>query len=246
MPDNLLFPPVNEILAALPQDEFQRLTANSDFVWLSVGKVLYETLDEIKTVFFPCSAIVSLVSILENGSSTEVSIVGNSSMLGLSVILGEGISFNRAFVQVAGSAIKISTDTLKREFARKGMLHELLMLCVEFRINEVSQLAVCNRHHTIEQRLAYWLLRLKDLIQSDEIFLTQEFIAKMLGVRRASVTVAAQALQQVGAIGYSRGNIIILDLNTLKNKSCECYEFQKAVFCRSLGLKSKSKICLGS
>lgn len=246
MPDNLLASSVNQILVALPKDEYQSLGTDANSVELSTGTVLYETLDTIETVFFPCSAIISLVSILENGATTEVGLVGNTSMLGLSVILGNDISFERAIVQVAGIAIKIPAHAVKREFARGKKLQKLLLLCAEIRISEASQLAVCNRHHTVEQRLAYWLLRIRDLIHSEEIPLTQEFIAKMLGVRRASVTVAAQGLQQTGAIGYSRGNIMILNLQALKAKSCECYEFQKARFCHSLGLKINSNICLKS
>lgn len=227
--------PVNQILAALPEEEYQRIALELTTVDLPLGKVLYETLDEIETVYFPNQAIISLVSVLESGTTTEVGIIGRSSLLGLSVVLGGNRSQHRAIVQLPGSLVKVSASTIKNEFFRGGKLQELLLLSAEHRIREVSQLAVCNRHHTIEQRLARWLLQVRSSIQSDNLPLTQDFLAKMLGVRRAGVTVAAQKLQRAGAIKYSRAYITISNLQTLKDVSCECYEFQRREFYRLFG-----------
>ncbi|MGV2828447.1 Crp/Fnr family transcriptional regulator [Myxosarcina sp. GI1(2024)] len=227
--------PINQILAALPEEEYQWLALKLTKVNLPRGTVLYESLDEIETVYFPNEAIVSLVSYLEDGSTTEVGIVGRNSLLGLPIILGGNRSHHRALIQLPGSLTKISAEVIKREFYRGGKLQKLLLLSAEHRITQISQLAICNRHHTVEQRLARWLLQVRSLIQCDELPLTQEFLAKMLGVRRASVTVTAQNLQKAGAIVYSRGSIIIINLQLLEEISCECYEFQRADFYRLFG-----------
>ncbi|MBE9044823.1 Crp/Fnr family transcriptional regulator [Pleurocapsales cyanobacterium LEGE 10410] len=217
-------PSANRLLLALSDTEYQRLEPYVASVDLPLGMVLYEALEEIDTIYFPCDGLISLVSTLENGATTEIGLIGATGMVGLPVILGSGRSNHRAIVQVAGNVTKISAVILKQEFDRGGELQKILHRYIETRLNEVAQLAVCNCHHTIEERLARWLLTVQDLIQSDELPLTQEFIGNMLGVRRSSVTVSAGILQQAGLIRYSRGKITVLDRSNLEQTACECYE----------------------
>ena len=217
----------NRLLAALPEDEYQRLELYLIPVSLSVGTVLYEVSEKIDTVYFPKNGLISLVSTLSNGSTTEIAIIGGTGMLGISVLLGNGYSNHRAMVQVPDGAFKISARVLKQEFDRGGALQKILYRYIETRIKEVSQLAVCNRHHTIEERLARWLLTVQDLHQSDELLLTQEFISHMLGVRRSSVTLIAGAFQRAGLVSYSRGKITILDRQGLEDTACECYQLTR-------------------
>ena len=214
----------NRILAALPKDEYQRLEPYLTSVSLDTGTILYEASDTVETVYFPNSALISLVYILANGATTEISLVGSTGIIGLPAILSNGYSHHRALIQVADSVTKIPASVVKREFDRGGKLQRLLLDYAQTRINQVAQLAVCNRHHIIEERLARWLLTVSDLIQSNELFLTQEFLSDMLGVRRSGVTVSAGTLQQAGMIRYSRGKITILDREELENTACECYE----------------------
>jgi CRP-like cAMP-binding protein len=214
----------NRLLAALPKNEYQRLEPHLKSVSLPVGEVFYEASEKIETVYFPNKALISLVSTLKNGATTEIALVGGTGIVGLPVILGDGYSSQRAIVQVADGAIKISALILKQEFERGGELQKLLLRYVETRLSEVAQLAVCNRHHVIEERLARWLLTVQDLIQSDKLPLTQEFIGNMLGVRRSGVTIAAGVLQNAGMISYSRGKITVLNREALEDTACECYE----------------------
>lgn len=219
-----LSPSANRLLASLPQNEYERLEPHLISVSLSVRTVFYEASEKIETVYFPNTSLISLVNTLENGATTEVSLVGGTGMIGLPAILGSGISLNRAVVQVSDNAMKISAEILKQEFKRGGELQNILHCYIETRLNEVSQLAVCNAHHTIEERLARWLLTTSDLIQSDELPLTQEFLGNMLGVRRSGVTLSAQLLQRVGIISYRRGRITILNRRALEDVCCECYQ----------------------
>ncbi|MGV2831035.1 Crp/Fnr family transcriptional regulator [Myxosarcina sp. GI1(2024)] len=214
----------NRLLASLPEDEYQRLEPHLTSVQLPVNTVLYEASEKIETVYFPNTAIISIVSILSNGATTEVGLVGGTGMVGLPVIVGSGYSRNRAIVQAPNEAMKISAKILQREFERGEELQKLLLRYIESRLNEVAQLAVCNAHHTIEERMATWLLTTRDLIQSDNLNSTQEFLSQMLGVRRAGVTITAQILKRAGMISYSRGRIQILDCEALKNTTCECYQ----------------------
>lgn len=213
----------NRLLAALPEAEYQRLEPYLTSVSLSAGTVLYEASEKIDTVYFPNTALISLVSILENGATTEISLIGGTGMVGLPVILGSGYSNHRAIVQVPDNVMKISALVLKREFDQGGELQKILHRYIETRLNEVAQIAVCNRHHTIEKRLARWLLTVRDLTQSDKLPLTQEFLGNMLGVRRSGVTLVAGAIQQAGVINYSRGKITILNREALEDVACECY-----------------------
>ena len=214
----------NRLLSSLPEIEYQRLEPHLFPVKLSVGTIFYEALEKIETVYFPETALISLVSTLENGATTEIGIVGGTGIVGLSVCLGSGYSKHRAIVQVADGALKISAHILKQEFERGGELQRVLLRYTETRLDEVSQIAVCNAHHTIEERLARWLLTVQDLIQSDELLLTQQFLGDMLGVRRSGVTVSAGILQKAGMINYSRGKIRILDRQRLEDTACECYQ----------------------
>jgi CRP-like cAMP-binding protein len=222
----------NRLLTALPEDEYQRLEPYLTSISLAAGTILYEASDRIKTVYFPNSALISLVYILANGATTEIGLIGGTGMIGLPAILSNGYSNHRAIVQVAGSAIKVSAAILKQEFDRGEKLQRLLLDYAQTRIDQVAQLAVCNRHHIIEERLARWLLMVSDLTQSNELLLTQELLGDMLGVRRSGVTVSAGTLQQAGMIRYSRGKIIILNREELEQTACECYELFRDNFYR--------------
>ena len=213
----------NRLLANLPEVEYQRLEPYLNSVSLSVGTVFYEASEKIETVYFPNNSLISLVSTLSNGSTTEVSLVGGTGMVGLPVIFGSKYSHSRAIVQVPNGATKISAQVLKQEFDRGGELQRQLLIYANTRLKEVAQLAVCNRHHTIEERLARWLLIVRDLTQSDNLPLTQEYMSHMLGVRRSGVTIAAGILQKAGLINYTRGKINIVDNQALEDASCECY-----------------------
>ena len=214
----------NRLLSSLPEIEYQRLEPYLFPVKLSLGRIFYEASEKIETVYFPQTALISLVSILDNGATTEIGLIGGTGIVGLPVCLGSGYSKHRAIVQVADGALKISAEVLKQEFKRGGELQRLLLNYTETRLDEVSQLAACNAHHTIEERLSRWLLTVQDLIQADELPLTQEFLGDMLGVRRSGVTLAAGILQRAGLISYSRGKIKILDRQRLEDTSCECYQ----------------------
>ena len=189
-----------------------------------MGEICYQADEKIDTIYFPDRGLISLVSTLSDGFSAEVSLVGCTGMVGLPVILGSGYSRHRAIVQVSGSIIKISALILKQEFDKGGELQKLLLGYVEDRLNEIAQLSICNRHHNIEERMARWLLMVQDLVQSDELPLTQEFIGQMLGVRRPGVTLTAGQFQRSGLIRYSRGKITILDREALEEVACECYQ----------------------
>lgn len=214
----------NRLLKALPEDEYSRLEPHLIPVSLPVGTVFYEASEKIETVYFPKSALISLVNTLSTGTTTEIGIIGGTGIVGLPVILGDGYSSQRAIVQVAGDALKISAFVLKQEFDRGGKLQKVLLNYAQTRLNEVAQLAVCNRHHTIEERLARWLLTVQDLTQFEELPLTQEFISNMLGCRRSGVTIAANTLQGAGLISYTRGKIHILNRSALEEACCECYQ----------------------
>ena len=214
----------NRLLSSLPETVYQRLEPHLTSVQLPASRICYEASERIETVYFPNTSLISLVNTLKNGGTTEVSLVGGIGMVGLPVILGSGHSKNRAIVQIPDSAMMISARILKEEFERESELRKILLRYTETRLDEITQIAVCNAHHTIEERLARWLLIVSDLTQSDELPLTQEFIGNMLGVRRAGVTISAQTLQRAGMINYRRGRISILNREALENTTCECYQ----------------------
>ncbi|WP_264322871.1 Crp/Fnr family transcriptional regulator [Zarconia navalis] len=199
---------------------------------LSLGQVLYEPKDPIEYAYFPHQAMVSLVSIVENGATTEIGLVGNQGMVGLPILWGGTSSLNRAIVQVAGSAQRIRADIIKDEFSRGGELQKLLLLYTQALFTHTAQTAACNRQHTIEKRLARWLLSARDCTLSNDLLLTQEFIATMLGTGRSGVTIAAVTLQRAGMIRYSRGKITIIDGENLEDAACECYRVVKNEFQR--------------
>ncbi|MDY6936796.1 MAG: Crp/Fnr family transcriptional regulator [Cyanobacteriota bacterium] len=203
---------------------------------MTLGQILYEPKEPIEYVYFPIRAMISLVSVLEDGKTTEIGLIGNEGMVGLPVILGGYSSANRAIVQVAAGAIRVKADIIKQEFLRGGKLQQLLLLYTQAQFTHTAQTAACNRQHTIEERLARWLLSVRDCTLSNELPLTQEFIATMLGTRRSGVSVAAGTLQKAGMIRYSRGKITILDRAGLEDTACECYRVVKNEFQRLLGV----------
>ena len=229
--------PENQLLAALPESEYQRLIPHLEYVSLTLGQVIYEPDEPIQSVYFPNGGIISLVSLMENGSTTEIGIVGREGMVGLPVVLGGDRTNNTATVQIAADAMKMSAEVLKSEFDRGGKLQKLLLIYIQALFTQVSQTAVCNRHHPIEQRLARWLLTVQDYIGSNKLPLTQEFLANMLGTYRPSITVPASVLQQAGIIRYSRGKISILNREDLEATACECYRIVRDENLRLLGSK---------
>ena len=227
--------PANLLLMALPPGEYKRLIPYLKPVSLVLGEIVYEPKELIQEVYFPIGAMISLVSIMRDGSTTEIGLVGNEGMVGLPVSLGGNIATNRAIVQVEGNAIKMDASVLKSEFERGGQLQKKLLLYTQARLTQISQIAACKSHHLIEERLARWLLSVNDCVNKNELPLTQKFISEILGVRRASVTEAAIALQKAGFISYSRGQITILNRKELEQAACECYGLIQNEFKRLLG-----------
>ncbi|MBV9386336.1 MAG: Crp/Fnr family transcriptional regulator [Chroococcidiopsidaceae cyanobacterium CP_BM_ER_R8_30] len=220
----------NRLITALSAAEYQRLVPHMEFVSLSNQQVLYEPKQPIEYVYFPDRAVVSLLSMMSEGSTVEVSVVSNEGVVGLPVILGHQTTTTQAIVQVADGAIRMEASVLLAEFNRGGTLQRLLMRYTHALLTQLSQTVACNRIHTVKERLARWLLTISDCIQSDQFPLTQEFIAQILGARRSSVTVAAETLQQTGSLRYSHGRITILNRSDLEATACECYEVIKAEF----------------
>jgi CRP-like cAMP-binding protein len=216
-------PRQNELLAALPPEDYERLRPHMTPVELRLGEVVYESGSAQRHVYFPVSGIVSRLYIMENGDSAEIAVVGKDGMVGVSVMLGGDTTTSRAVVQVAAKAYKVSSDAVLREFRRGGAMQFLILRYVQALMTQMSQTAVCNRHHTVEQQLCRWLLLSLDLLGSNEIAMTQELISNMLGVRRPGITEAARNLQQAGLIEYHRGHIRVLDRARLEAHSCECY-----------------------
>ncbi|HEY9876149.1 MAG TPA: Crp/Fnr family transcriptional regulator [Candidatus Obscuribacterales bacterium] len=224
----------NRLLAALPAEDYQRLVPHLELVPLKFQQVLYEPGEPIAYVYFPHRAIISLLSTMEDGTTVEVGLVGIDGMVGTAVILGGNTTTTLANVQVAGYGMRMKAERLKSEFNRGGALQSLLLLYTQALITQVSQIAACNRLHTLEERLARWLLTIQDRVQSEDLPLTQEFISQMLGTRRSGVTVAAGTLQQAGMICYTRGKITILNRQALEATTCECYKLIKTEYERLL------------
>jgi CRP-like cAMP-binding protein len=220
-------PQQNHLLAALPVDIQNRLYPHLEGVSLELGEVMYESGDSLRDVYFPTDSIVSLLYVMENGASAEISVVGNEGMIGIAVFMGGESTSSRAVVQSAGYAYKLNVQRLKDEFSRHGELALLMLRYTQALITQMSQTAVCNRHHAIHQQLCRWLLLSLDRLQGNRLVMTQELIANMLGVRREGVTDAAQKLQDLGVIEYSRGKITVLDRAKLETLSCECYAVVK-------------------
>ena len=213
----------NQLLATLPREDRERLAANLQFVELPLGKVLYESGDTLRHVYFPTDSIVSLLYVLENGASAEISVVGNDGLIGIALFMGGETTPSRAIVQSAGYAYRMIGQHLKDEFHRNGAMQLILLRYTQALITQMAQTAVCNRHHSVGQQLCRWLLLSLDRLRSNRLDMTQELIANMLGVRREGVTEAASKLQKQGLITYRRGQITVLDRPRLEELSCECY-----------------------
>lgn len=220
-------PSDNHILGALPSEVGQRLLPLLELVRMPLGKVLYESGDALQHVYFPTNCIVSLLYVLENGSSAEISVVGNEGMIGIALFMGGESTPSRAIVQSAGYAYKLLGQRLKEEFHNNGSMQVLLLRYTQALITQMAQTAVCNRHHSVDQQLCRWLLLSLDRLKDNQLTMTQELIANMLGVRREGVTEAAGKLQKLGVIAYHRGSIEVLDRPQLEQLSCECYAVVK-------------------
>jgi CRP-like cAMP-binding protein len=228
------YPRQNHLLAALPADEFERMAPNLELVPMPLGKVLYESGEELRHVFFPTDCIVSLLYVMENGASAEIAVIGNEGIVGLALFMGGETMPNRAVVQSAGYAYRLSSSLVKQEFGLNGPLLRLLLRYTQALITQMAQTAVCNRHHSLDQQLCRWLLLSLDRLNSDQLVMTQELIANMLGVRREGVTEAAGNLQEAGLIEYRRGHITVLNREGLERRVCECYQVVKTEFDRLL------------
>ena len=220
-------PEQNHLLAALPPDVQGRLFPFLELVPLPLRALLYESRHPMRHVYFPTDSIVSMQYTMENGASTAISVVGNEGLLGITLFMGGESTPNRSLVQSAGYAYRLPRPRLKAEFNRHGQLLLLMLRYTQALITQISQTAVCNRHHSIDQQLCRWLLLSMDRLSHNHLTMTQEFIGNMLGVRRESVTEAALKLQQLGVISYSRGLIKVLDRPKLETLSCECYSVVK-------------------
>ena len=226
----------NRLLGALPDEEYGRLLPALKSVKLSRDQILYDSGDEMPHLYFPITSIASLLYTTETGATAEMGMVGRCGVVGISTFLGGGATSNQAIVQVAGDALRIKSEIIRDEFSRGGALQRVLLCYTQSLLTQISQVAVCNRLHTFEQRLCRWLLFSHDCVMKDELVLTQEIISHLLGVRREGVTVAAGRLQDAGLISYSRGHIHILDRQGLEENTCECYEVVKNEYERLLGL----------
>jgi CRP-like cAMP-binding protein len=216
-------PAQNRILAALPGAERERLLPLLERAQMPLGKVLYESGSRLDHVYFPATAIVSLLYVMADGASAEIAVVGNDGMVGVALFMGGETTPSRAVVQSAGVAYRLAGKALKEEFRRGGTMQHLLLRYTQALLTQMAQTAVCNRHHSVDQQLCRWLLLSLDRLASNELRMTQELISNMLGVRREGVTEAAGKLQAAGIIRYSRGHIVVLDRPALEAQSCECY-----------------------
>jgi len=227
-------PNANHLLAALTNSVSTRWLAHLEDVELSLGQVLYESGGTLSHVYFPTTAIVSLLYVMENGASAEIAVVGNEGIVGISLFMGGESTPSRAVVQSAGRGLRLKAQIMKDEFNQAGAVLHLLLRYTQALITQMAQTAVCNRHHSLDQQLCRWLLLSLDRLQGDELVMTQELIANMLGVRREGVTESALKLQQDGLIRYARGRITVLDRDGLKKRTCECYAVVKAEYDRLL------------
>jgi CRP-like cAMP-binding protein len=224
----------NHLFHSIPPAEWEKILPHIEAVDLPLGKVLYEPGSKMSHVYFPSSAIVSLLYALENGSSAEIAIVGNEGVVGIAIFMGGESTSSRAVVQSAGKGYRIKSNIVLEEFNRSGALMHLLLRYTQALITQMSQTAVCNRHHTLDQQFCRWLLLSLDRLTSNELVMTQELIANMLGVRREGVTEAALKVQKAGLIKYTRGRITILDRLGLEKRTCECYNVVKLEYARLL------------
>jgi CRP-like cAMP-binding protein len=224
----------NQLLAALPDAEWQRWLPHLEPVDMPLGKVLYESGSKLTHVYFPSTSIVSLLYVLEDGASAEIAVVGHEGIVGISLFMGGQSTTSRAVVQSAGQGFRLRANLMMQEFNRAGPVLHLLLRYTQALITQMAQTAVCNRHHSLDQQLCRWLLLSLDRLPSDELVMTQELIANMLGVRREGVTEAAGQLQQAGLIRYRRGHITVVDRKRLERRACECYAVVKREYDRLL------------
>ena len=227
-------PRQNHLLGALPDDELDRLRPHLEYVSLSLGETLGEPGIPMRFVYFPTESIVSLIYVMTDGSSAEIAVVGNEGLVGVSLFMGGESTTSHAVVQSAGHGYRMKGAVLKDAFFHAGPMQRLLLRYTQALLTQMAQTAVCNRHHTVDQQLCRWLLLSADRLPSNQLTMTQELIANMLGVRREGVTEAAGKLQRAGLIHYSRGRITILDRPGLEERVCECYRVVKAEFDRLL------------
>ena len=233
-------PQKNHLLDALPQPEAERLFPFLEPVTLPLGEVLYESGDMLRHVYFPTDSIVSLLYMFKDGRSAEIAVVGNDGAIGVALFMGGETTTNRAIVQSAGSAYRLSGERLKEELGRHTEMLHILLRYTQALITQMAQTAVCNRHHSLEQQLCRWLLLSLDRLASSELTMTQKLIADMLGVRREGVTEAAGKLQKLGVITYRRGRITVVDRPTLERLCCECYAVVKQETDRLLPLHPRA------
>ncbi|WP_342049975.1 MULTISPECIES: Crp/Fnr family transcriptional regulator [unclassified Cupriavidus] len=224
----------NRLLAMLPTADMSRIAPHLELVHMPLGHVVHESGDRLPWVYFPIDAIISLLYVLADGASAEIAIVGNEGIVGIAIFMGGETTPSRAVVQSAGPAYRMSAAKLKQEFRHGGAMQQLLLRYTQALITQMAQTAVCNRHHSIDQQLCRWLLLSRDRLATDDLAMTQELIANMLGVRRSGVTEAALKLQASGLIRYSHGHIVILDRAGLEARVCECYAVVKTEFERLL------------
>lgn len=217
----------NYLLAALQPAERERLVPHLERVQLSLGAVLYEPGVMLRHVYFPADSIVSLLYVMADGASAEIAVVGNDGVIGISLFMGGETTPSRAVVQSAGVAYRLPGELLKQEFTRAGAMQHLLLRYTQALLTQMAQTAVCNRHHSLDQQLCRWLLLSLDRLPSNELIMTQELIANMLGVRREGVTEAAKKMQAAHLISYSRGRIVVLDRSGIEARTCECYSVVK-------------------
>jgi CRP-like cAMP-binding protein len=227
-------PSQNHLLAALPAAEFERLAPHLELVPMLLGETLYEPGGQLRHVYFPTTAIVSMLYTLESGMSAEIAGVGNEGILGISLFMGGDTTPSSAVVQTAGHGYRLPGRLLKEEFGRGGLTQRLLLRYTQALLTQMCQTAACNRHHSIEQQICRWLLLTLDRLPSNELVMTQELVASALGVRRESVTEVAGNLQRAGFIRYRRGHISVLDRSGLEDGACECYAVVKKEFARLL------------
>ena len=227
-------PNQNHLLAALPPAEFERLAGQLQWVPLPLGEVLYEPGSQMQHAYFPTSAIVSLHYVMESGASAEIAGVGNEGVVGVSLFMGGGTTPSSAVVQTAGHAYRLERRALMQEFNRAGLMQQLLLRYTQALITQMTQTAVCNRHHSVEQQLCRWLLTTLDRVPSGQLVMTHELVASMLGVRREGITQAAGKLQHAGCIRYRRGHIAVLERPGLEYRACECYGVVKKELTRLL------------
>jgi CRP-like cAMP-binding protein len=231
-------PLTNDLLAALPDTEWLSWQPQLEKVELKLGQVLYESGSTMYHVYFPTNAIVSLLYVMENGASAEIAVVGHEGVVGVSIFMGGGSTPSRAVVQSAGWGFRLRSAAIKEAFERSSPVMHLLLRYTQALITQMAQTAVCNRHHRLDQQLCRWLLLSLDRLTGDEVIMTQELIANMLGVRREGVTESALSLQKAGLISYARGHIRVLDRAGLKARTCECYDVVKKEYERLLPIQT--------